>query len=214
MKTLTLTLLALWCTGLLGCAGNQTALQKEIDRLKTENQKLNSENESCTARLKLQSKPKPKDDIQVTGTKVTPVDKVYLTVQRDGSIVVDGEALNGSPMTAYAFQQGLTFLGGYGNYIVTAAVLLFATSTMISWSYYGDRSIQYLFGDRVIMPYRFLFCLMIFIGATQELEVVWAFGDVALGVMAIPNLIALIALSGVLVRITREYYSKEHIPLR
>jgi AGCS family alanine or glycine:cation symporter len=127
---------------------------------------------------------------------------------------VNGEALNASPMTAYAFQEGLTFLGGYGSYIVTAAVVLFATSTMIGWSYYGDRSIQYLFGDRVIMPYRFLFCLMIFVGATTELEVVWAFGDVGLGLMAIPNLIALTALSGVLVRITREYYSREHVPLR
>ena len=130
------------------------------------------------------------------------------------TVTIDGEALNGSPMTAYAFQQGLTFLGGYGNYIVTAAVLLFATSTMISWSYYGDRSIQYLFGDKLIVPYRFLFCLMIFVGAILKLEEVWTFGDVALGIMAIPNLIALIALSGVLVRITNEYYSREHKPLR
>jgi AGCS family alanine or glycine:cation symporter len=127
---------------------------------------------------------------------------------------VNGEALNSSPMTAYAFEHGLTFLNGYGKYIVTAAVVLFATSTMIGWSYYGDRSIQYLFGDSVIMPYRFLFCLMIFVGATTELEVVWAFGDVGLGLMAVPNLIALIALSGVLVRITKEYYSKDHVPLR
>jgi len=129
-------------------------------------------------------------------------------------VVIDGEALNGSPMTAYAFQQGLTFLNGYGNYIVTAAVMLFATSTMISWSYYGDRSIQYLFGDKAIVPYRFLFCVMIFVGAILKLEEVWTFGDVALGVMAIPNLIALIALSGVLVRITNEYFSRDHVPLR
>jgi AGCS family alanine or glycine:cation symporter len=85
---------------------------------------------------------------------------------------------------------------------------------MISWWYYGDRSIQYLFGDKVIMPYRFLFCVMIFVGAVLELETVWTFGDVALGIMAIPNLIALIALSGLLVKMTNEYYSKEHIPLR
>jgi AGCS family alanine or glycine:cation symporter len=94
------------------------------------------------------------------------------------TVTVNGEALNGSPMTAYAFQHGLTFLNGYGNYIVTAAVLLFATSTMISWSYYGDRSIQYLFGDRVIMPYRLLFCTMIFVGAVLKLEEVWTFGEV------------------------------------
>ena len=126
--------------------------------------------------------------------------------------VINGEALNGSPMTAYAFQVGLPFLKGYGNYIVTAAVLLFATSTMISWSYYGDRSIQYLFGNKVILPYKFLYCLMIYVGATQELDTVWTFGDLCLGVMAIPNLIALIALSGVLVKMTNEYYSRKHVP--
>ena len=113
-----------------------------------------------------------------------------------------------------AFQHGLPFWGGYGNYIVTAAVILFATSTMISWSYYGDRSIQYLFGDKVIVPYRLLFCTMIFVGAVLELETVWTFGDLALGIMAIPNLIALIALSGLLVKITNEYYSQDHKPLR
>lgn len=128
-------------------------------------------------------------------------------------VIVNGEALNGSPMTAYAFEVGLPFLNGYGNYVVTAAVLLFATSTMISWSYYGDRSIQYLFGDKVIIPYKFLFCVMIFVGAILELETVWTFGDVCLGVMAIPNLIALIALSGMVVKMTNEYYSREHIPV-
>jgi len=127
---------------------------------------------------------------------------------------VDGQYLNASPLTALAFQLGLPFLNGYGSYIVTAAVLLFGSSTMISWSYYGDRSIQYLFGDKLIMPYRYLFCIMIFVGSLPTLENVWAFGDVCLGIMAIPNLIALIALSGVLVRMTKEYYSKEHTPFK
>jgi AGCS family alanine or glycine:cation symporter len=123
-------------------------------------------------------------------------------------------SLNGAPLTSLAFERGLYFLGGYGGYIVTAAVLLFATSTMISWSYYGDRSIQYLFGDKVIVPYRLLFCIMIFWGATNRLELVWTFGDIGLGVMTIPNLIALIALSGVVVKMTNDYYSKDHKPLR
>lgn len=122
--------------------------------------------------------------------------------------------LNGSPMTSYAFAQGLTFMNGYGGYIVTAAVLLFATSTIISWSYYGDRAIQYLFGDKVIVPYRLLFCLMIFWGAVNRLEVAWSFGDVGLGLMALPNLITLVALSGVVAKMTNEYYSREHKSLR
>jgi AGCS family alanine or glycine:cation symporter len=130
------------------------------------------------------------------------------------TVTVGGERLNSSVMTAYAFSEGLFFLGGYGGYIVTAAVLLFATSTIIGWSYYGDRSIQYLFGDGAVMPYRYLFCFMIFVGAITRLEVVWAFGDIGLGMMAIPNLIALILLSGVTARLTREYYSRKQIPLR
>jgi len=130
------------------------------------------------------------------------------------TVVVDGERLNSSVMTAYAFSEGLYFLGGYGGYIVTVAVLLFASSTIIGWSYYGDRSIQYLFGNAVVMPYRYLYCFMIFVGAVTKLEVVWAFGDIGLGMMAIPNLIALIVLSGVTARMTNEYFSREHIPLR
>jgi len=130
------------------------------------------------------------------------------------TVIVNGEQLNSSIMTTYAFTHGLTFLGGYGGYIVTAAVLLFATSTMITWSYYGDRSVQYLFGDRIVMPYRYLFCVMIFVGAVTELNEVWSFGSIALGIMAIPNLIALIGLSAVVSRITKEYYSRKQIPLR
>jgi AGCS family alanine or glycine:cation symporter len=130
----------------------------------------------------------------------------------------NGLSLNGSPLTSHAFKVGLPFLGFLGKegggYLVTAAVLLFATSTMISWSYYGDRSIQYLLGDKVIIPYRYLFCIMIFVGSGAKLEAVWTFGDIALGIMAIPNLIALIALSGVTTRMTREYFSRKHTPLR
>ena len=125
---------------------------------------------------------------------------------------VDGQALNGSPLTAYAFQQGLTFLNGYGGYVVTVAVMLFATSTMISWSYYGDRSVQYLIGSKFVMPYRLVFCGVIFIGAISGIEAIWQFGEVALAIMAIPNLIAVIALSGVTKRISKEYYSRKHVP--
>ena len=124
---------------------------------------------------------------------------------------VDGEALNGSPLTAYAFAQGLTFLNGYGGYVVTVAVVLFASSTMISWSYYGDRSIQYLFGDKFVLPYRLFYCFVIFIGAISGLEAIWGFGDIGLALMAVPNLIAIIALSGVTRRISLDYYSRKHV---
>ncbi|MBN2070225.1 MAG: alanine:cation symporter family protein [Candidatus Krumholzibacteriota bacterium] len=117
---------------------------------------------------------------------------------------------NGSPLTAWAFGTGLSPLGSWGNYIVTIAVFLFALSTAISWSYYGDRSIEYLLGPSAIMPYRFVFCVMQFVGAVFSLEIVWGFGDAALGLMAIPNLIAIAALSGVVKKLTDDYFSRKH----
>jgi len=130
------------------------------------------------------------------------------------TVTVNGEALNGSPMTTYAFQEGLSFLGGYGGYIVTASVFLFAISTMISWSYYGDRAVQYLFGNRLVMPYRVLYCVVLFFGAILKLETVWGFGDIALGIMTIPNLIAVLALSRVTANISNEYYSRKQLTFK
>jgi AGCS family alanine or glycine:cation symporter len=118
--------------------------------------------------------------------------------------------LNSSPLTAWGFQRGLSFLFEGGNFIVTFGVFLFAISTAISWSYYGDRSIEYLLGRRAIVPYRVAFVVMHFIGAILSLEVVWAFGDAALGLMALPNLIAILALRKVIFRLTRSYESTEH----
>ncbi|MBL7073815.1 sodium:alanine symporter family protein [candidate division KSB1 bacterium] len=120
-----------------------------------------------------------------------------------------------SPLTAWSFQLGLKpILGNFGNYIVTLAVFLFALSTAISWSYYGDRSIQYLLGSRAIKPYKLVYCIVHFLGAMFSLEVVWGFGDAALGLMAIPNLIALIALSKTTAHLTKDYFSREHIPYK
>lgn len=130
------------------------------------------------------------------------------------NVTVDGQPLNGSPMTAYAFQEGLHFLGGWGRYIVTGGVLLFATSTIISWSYYGDRAVQFLFGDDAVMPYRYIYVAAIFIGAIARLEAVWGFGDFAIALMTIPNLIAIIALSKVVRNIKVDYFSREQVPYR
>jgi AGCS family alanine or glycine:cation symporter len=129
----------------------------------------------------------------------------------DTEVELSGGMLqNGSPLTAWAFQTGLEPISSGGNYIVTIAVFLFAISTAISWSYYGDRSIEYLFGRGFIMPYRVVFCLVHFLATILSLEIVWAFGDTALGMMAIPNLIALFALSGVVKKLTADYFSRPH----
>jgi alanine or glycine:cation symporter, AGCS family len=119
-----------------------------------------------------------------------------------------GVVENGAPLTARAFEIGLApFLPG-GGFIVTFAVLLFAVSTSISWSYYGDRAAQYLFGFKSIFWYRIAFVGMHFFGAVVSLTTIWAFGDVMLGLMAFFNIIALVALSGVAVKITREIFRK------
>jgi len=120
-------------------------------------------------------------------------------------------ALNGSPLTAAAFTKGL---GKYGYLIITVGVFLFGISTAISWSYYGDRAMVYLFGTESILPYKIVFCIMHFLGAIFSLEIVWNFGDSALGLMALPNLLALILLAKKTRIMTDEYFAREHKPLR
>ena len=131
-----------------------------------------------------------------------------------GGLVLRGEmALNGSPLTARAFQRGLAPVFPWGNFIVTIGVALFALSTSIAWSYYGDRSIEYLIGPRAVLPYRIVFVIVHFFGAIFSLEVVWAYADAALGLMAVPNLIAMVLLSGTVVRLTKDYLTRHHEPI-
>ena len=89
-------------------------------------------------------------------------------------------------------------------------MLLFAISTVISWSFYGDRATEYLFGEESIPTYRMFYILFVFIGAIASLEAIWSFGDAALGFMTLPNLISIILLSGVLKKMTNDYFSMEH----
>ncbi len=125
----------------------------------------------------------------------------------DGSLVMRGSAMqNGSPLTAWAFQRGLGKIAGHqGHLLITLAVFLFGLSTAISWSYYGDRSILYLAGPRWVVPYRIVFCIAHFLGAVYSLELVWAFGDMALALMTVPNLISILLLTGVVKGWTKQY---------
>lgn len=159
-----------------------------------------------------------------------PVEQLFLDSRRtraftgviyplDGvAISEDGRSLprlygyaveNGAPLTALAFKRGLTPLGSWGNYLVLLSVLLFAVSTAISWNYYGDRCANYLFGPRAILPYKMIFVLMHFLGAVFALSTVWTLGDVSLGLVTFPNLIALILLAGVTARLTKSYFQRK-----
>jgi AGCS family alanine or glycine:cation symporter len=116
-------------------------------------------------------------------------------------------AETGAPLTMMGFQVGMP--GTFGRFIVIIGVLLFAISTAISWSYYGDRSAQYLFGNKIILPYRIVYVIMHFVGAVLPLASVWALGDVFLGVVIIPNLIALVLLSGQVKQMTDSYFERK-----
>jgi alanine or glycine:cation symporter, AGCS family len=111
--------------------------------------------------------------------------------------------LSGADLTASAFNSGLP---GPGGYIVALGLAFFAFSTAISWSYYGDRSVEYLCGPRLVLPYRLLFCLLLPVGAAIRLELVWTVSDIFNALMAWPNLVGLLCLSPLVVRLTREYF--------
>lgn len=137
---------------------------------------------------------------------------LFYTTRIDANFT--GELYNASLLTSFAFKEGLSWLFDYGDKIVTIGVLLFAISTMISWSYYGDRASHYLFGEKAILPYKWIYVLFVFIGAIAELEAVWAFGDAALGFMTFPNLISIILLSGILGKTIKEYFAIKHEPYK
>ncbi len=133
-----------------------------------------------------------------------------IAVAEDGSeytSLFGNAAESGAPLTMIAFQQGLP--GNIGLYIVVLSVFLFAISTAISWSYYGDRCANYLFGHRAVLPYKFVFVTMHFIGAILTLAVAWTLGDVFLGIVILPNLLALILLSGKVKQMTGSYFQRK-----
>jgi len=163
----------------------------------------------------------PVDTMFVDPDEVLPFSgRVELTPEGPVAYADDGEIITtftggvvetATPLTARAFEIGLAPITGGGGIIVTIAVLLFAVSTSISWSYYGDRAAQYLFGFKSIFWYRLVYVAMHFVGAVTALTTIWAFGDVMLGFMAFFNIIGLIALSGVVVKLTKEYFQNTEV---
>jgi AGCS family alanine or glycine:cation symporter len=108
----------------------------------------------------------------------------------------------GAELTTSAFQSGMAG----GKYIVAIGLILFAYSTILGWCYYGEKSVEYLFGEIAVKPYRYLFVLFVGVGAVAKLDFVWSLSDAFNGMMAIPNLIGLLLLSPVIVKTTREYF--------
>jgi AGCS family alanine or glycine:cation symporter len=118
-----------------------------------------------------------------------------------GSLSEAGDVLNGAPLAIAAFK---THIWG-GEYIVTIGLILFAYTTVLAWSYYGEKCCEYLFGAGSIRPYRFLFALIVIPGAILKMEVAWYLADISNGLMVVPNLIALVGLTAIIVKETETF---------
>jgi AGCS family alanine or glycine:cation symporter len=123
------------------------------------------------------------------------------------SIIVQGDSLvHSASLTTIAFTRG--FFGDFGQYIVSVGLLLFAFSTAIAWSYYGDRAMTYLLGPRSVMPYRVIYCAGFMWAAVSDTTLVWALSAVAIVVMTLPNLFGIMMLRKEMKESVNEYWDK------
>ena len=121
-----------------------------------------------------------------------------------GDFGADGNPLEGAPLTQGAFDAA--FIGG--NYVVAVALVVFAFTTILGWSYYGERCWQFLFKEKSIMIYRVLWILAVLFFANREIDLVWNLSDTLNGLMAIPNLIGLLLLAPMIFKVTNDYFKK------
>ena len=140
--------------------------------------------------------------ISMTGTFI---DTIIICTLTGLSLVVTGVwcgDLNGAAMTESAFTMAFP---AFGSLLLLVGLVLFAFTTILGWNYYGERCVEYLLGVKAILPYRLIFILLIACGPFLKLEEIWVLADIVNGLMAIPNLIALVALSGIVVAETKAY---------
>lgn len=141
--------------------------------------------------------------VSMTGTFF---DTIIICTLTGLTLIVTGAwsgAESGAAMTQAAFDSAIP----YGSLLLTICLILFAFTTILGWNYYGERCLEYLFGVKAIMPYRMLFLVFIAGGAFLKLEVIWILSDIVNGLMAFPNLIALVGLSSVVAIETKRYFT-------
>lgn len=120
-----------------------------------------------------------------------------------GTVDAAGEFVSGAPLTTLAFS---THLGQFGSVLVTIGILLFASSTILGWSYYGEKALEYLAGStKLNIPYRIIFSILPFFGAVASLQLAWDISDTFNALMAVPNLVALLLLSNVIAKETSDF---------
>ncbi|EMB87904.1 sodium:alanine symporter family protein [Streptococcus mutans] len=146
--------------------------------------------------------------ISMTGTFI---DTLVICTLTGLSILVTGKwtvkGLEGAPLTQSAFA---TVFGNIGVLVLTLCLVLFAFTTILGWSYYGERCFEFLFGVKHINIYRSIFIIMVALGGFLELDLIWTIADIVNGLMAIPNLIALLALSPIIIAKTRNYFKRKN----
>ncbi|MFR1060732.1 MAG: alanine/glycine:cation symporter family protein [Enterocloster sp.] len=148
--------------------------------------------------------------VSMTGTFI---DTIVICTMTGLSIVLTGAyetGLEGVAVTTYAFNQGLPIPAWASSFLLMVCLIFFAFTTIIGWNYYGERCLEYLSNGskRAVAAYRFLYILAIFIGPFMTVEAVWTIADIFNALMAIPNLIAVLALSGVIAAQTKDYWKR------
>ncbi len=150
--------------------------------------------------------------VSMTGTFI---DTIIICTLTGLSIVLTGawqvEELEGVEVTTYAFQKGLPFPGEVSSFILMMCLVFFAFTTILGWDYYSERCLEYLSGGNMkhVMMYRWVYIFAVFIGPYMTVSAVWTIADIFNGLMALPNMIALFALSGVVVKETKKFFDKK-----
>ncbi|HZJ93379.1 MAG TPA: sodium:alanine symporter family protein [Thiopseudomonas sp.] len=142
------------------------------------------------------------------GMMGTFIDTLIVCTMTGLAIICSGvwtSGLTGAALSSAAFESAMP---GTGHYLLTTALVVFAFTTIIGWSYYGERCWEFLFGARAILPYRLLWVAMVPLGAVTQLDTVWLLADTLNGLMALPNIISLLLLSPVVIKLTKTYFAK------
>lgn len=138
----------------------------------------------------------------------TFIDTIIICSVTGLAIILSGEYISGESganLSVLAFSKMLPFVG---EYVVTFGLILFAFTTLVAWSFYGEKSVYFMFGQKSIVPFRLLWIFVIPIGSMMDLKFIWLLADTLNALMALPNLVALLLLSPVVFRLSKRYFAK------
>jgi AGCS family alanine or glycine:cation symporter len=145
----------------------------------------------------------------LVGMMGTFIDTIIVCTMTGLAIVVSGvwnSGQSGAVLSASAFEAAMP---GIGQYLLSIELAVFALTTILGWSYYGEKCWEFLIGTKSEKPYRVLWTLAVFLGSVAQLDLIWLIADTLNAFMAIPNLLSLLLLSPVIVKLTRDYFQRE-----